>query len=460
MPFQALASPARFAATALLVCSLATVAAAQEPKVERLTLEQIIALVRDNPRARLAREETAIRKAQMREASAARWTKIDLQGWLAPSPEIECANADCSRTSNSEVQARLGGLFTGVKLEVAQPLYTFGKLDAVSRAARTATLASTHLEDAVMGDQAIDAARAYYGVKLARELRWMLEDGVERIAKAQKRMEKNLAEGSAEVTVQDRLRIQTLRAEVDARLTESREAETIALSSLRALVGRPAIDVDEEILGPVDIDLGESNQSYLDRADEGHPELAAARAGVTAARALAELESSKLWPDLLVAARLNLSYAQGTDNPPSAFANDPFNARGFGGGLVLRWNVDPMVQLARRARASAEASRARALADAAKLKMTVDVEKALAEARSARDRMTASTEGERAARGWVAAVLQADAVGTAEAKEIADAYIAYFGVRARLLQSTYDFNVATTRLRRATGGFSSHRNQP
>jgi len=460
MPSKGSANSARSAVVAVLLCALATAAHAEEPQVERLTLAQVIALVRDNPRARLAREETAIRRAQMREASAARWTKVDMQGWVAPSPEIECANADCSRTSNSEVQLRVGGLFTGFKLEVAQPLFTFGKLDAVSKAARTATEASTHLEDAVMGDQAVDAARAYYGVKLARELRWMLEDGLERIDKAQKRLEKNLEEGSADVTVQDRLRIQTLRAEVEARLTESREAEAVALSSLRALVGRASADVDEEVLDPVATQLGDSSERYLDQADGSHPELAAARAGVAAARALAELESSRLWPDLLVAGRLNLSYAQGTDNPPSAFANDPFNARGFGGALVLRWNIDPMVQLARRARASAEASRAGALADAAKLKMTVDVEKALAEARAARDRIAASRDGERAARGWVAAVLQADAVGAAEAKEIADAYIAYFGARARLLQSTFDFNIATTRLRRATGGFSSHRKHP
>jgi hypothetical protein len=47
--------------------------------------------------------------------------------------------------------------------------------------------------------------------------------------------------------------------------------------------------------------------------------------------------------------------------------------------------------------------------------------------------------------------MQADAIGTVTAREMADAYLAYFTIHTRLLQSTYEFDLALLTLRRAIG---------
>jgi hypothetical protein len=69
----------------------------------------------------------------------------------------------------------------------------------------------------------------------------------------------------------------------------------------------------------------------------------------------------------------------------------------------------------------------------------------------ARVRLASAKEGEKNARGWVASVIQADAIGTTSAQDLADAYLAYFTLHARMLQSTYDWNVAIMTLKRSTG---------
>ena len=69
----------------------------------------------------------------------------------------------------------------------------------------------------------------------------------------------------------------------------------------------------------------------------------------------------------------------------------------------------------------------------------------------ARARLASAREGEKNARGWVASVIQADAIGTTSARDLADAYLAYFTLHARLLQSTYDWNVAVMTLQRSIG---------
>ena len=119
--------------------------------------------------------------------------------------------------------------------------------------------------------------------------------------------------------------------------------------------------------------------------------------------------------------------------------------------LVLRWTLDPVSQAARTARASAELERGKALQSAAERATNFAVLQAYTRVSEAKKRLEAAREGEKSARGWVASVLQADAIGTASARDIADAYLAYFTLHGRLLQSIYDFNVAIFSLRRAFG---------
>jgi outer membrane protein TolC len=72
-------------------------------------------------------------------------------------------------------------------------------------------------------------------------------------------------------------------------------------------------------------------------------------------------------------------------------------------------------------------------------------------AKEAGARLDTARQGEKSARGWVASVLQADAVGTASARDLADAYLAYFTLRGRVLSSAYEWNVALAALARASG---------
>lgn len=444
--------------SALAVLILQSPAALAE-EVERVDLARLTELARHDPRADMARYQTAAARARHDEARAARYPKVDIVAFVAPSPEIRCENADCTRTTPEDASLALAGVFGGARVSAVQPLYTFGKLDAITRAAAKAATATERLEDSVAGDLTFDAARAYYGLKLARELRWMLEDGLAEIDKALAGLEERIEEGSGEVTIQDKLRVETLRAEVIARLTEARQAENTALAAVHALAGRTDIDVDDEPLEAVEYGLGEL-ASYLASADRQRPDLAAARVGAEAAEAKAEFERAHYWPDLVLYGTVDVARAQGADNPPSAFANDPFNKTSAGVALGLRWSLDPMTQRARTAQARADAARARALAELAATAATYDVRSAYGEAEAARARVDATRDGERSARGWVASVLQADAVGAAEAKDLADAFIAYFTLRARYVTSVYEWNIATVRLRRAAGEFTTAERRP
>jgi protease secretion system outer membrane protein len=458
MPTSRTARLARCTTLALAAACLAgsTATSTAEPAPRRLTLAELTALALQGPRASMARHDNRAARAQAAEARAARYPKLNLNSFVAPSPVITCDNPECTRTTPTDVTLDIGGVFGGATLSGVQPLYTFGKIGAITQAAQAAVQATARLEDAVAGDLAVDAARAYYGLKLARELRWMLEDGLAEIEKALTSLEERLEEGSGEATVQDRLRVETLRAEVKARLSEARQAETLALAGVRTLARDPDADIDEEPLEPVELELARA-ASYTDRARASRPELEAARAGAEAARAKQELESSRYWPDLALVGEAKIARAQSVDDPPSAFASDPFNTTSAAIGLVLRWQLDPMAQRARVAQARARSDRASALVEAVESLASFEAQAAHGEAVEAKKRVEAAIEGVKSARGWVAAVLQAEAVGAVETKDLADAFIAYFTLKARHATSIFEWNLATVRLGRVTGEFTAPR---
>ena len=421
---------------------------------ERVDLPALTRLAVHSPRAQMARHATRAAEARVGEVTGAIYPKFEITAQALPTPDIACDNADCTRTDPDNGLTGFSGIAGAARVEAIQPLYGFGRSGPILRAARAAARATSFLENAVAGDLAVEAARAYYGLKLARELAWMLEGGLEDIDKALTTIDELIEEGDGEATLQDRLRVATLQAEIQARLSEARQAEAIALAGIRALSGKDTVDIDQEPLEPVALTLAPVDD-YVTRAGTERPEIQAARAGAEAAHAKRKFESAGHLPVLYLFADYQLSSATGINDPPSLFAQDPYNHHFFQAGITLRWKVDFFTTRARVAQARAQAHQADALVALARDATGFDVRKTHAEAAQARARMEAAEKGEKTARAWVASVLQATAIGTIESKEVADALIAHFTLRARYMTSVYEWNVATVRLRRAVGNLGA-----
>jgi len=423
-----------------LVC-LPALAAAEPP---RLTLAQVIEKALAGPKARMAAGDRDAAAARIDEANAARLPRIKATAFGTISPDITCEDPACDQTRPQNFALRFDGVFGGAQLDITQPLYTFGKIAHARSAARAGLAAQQALADETAGDLAVDAARAYWGIKTARELGYMLDDGIDEITKALAKIDERNAD-APDVSIQDRQRVAVLLAEARVQRADAMMGETQALAGLRALVGAPDADVDADELAAV------TRPIPATASGQQRPQALAARSGAVAADELAELAAAYYWPDLALVGSAVIARATGVDDPPSAFANDPFNRSGAGLVLAMQWTLEPWTVKARVDRARAEASKARALSELAALGAGYDAQTALAEATASFAKVAAAADGEKAARTWLASVLQADAIGTAEPKDLADAYIAWFQMRARWVQAVFQWNVAVVRLDRAVG---------
>lgn len=437
----------------VIIGALATPAAA-EPT--RLTLEQLTARAVAGPKVEMAASDTDAARARVGEVTAALLPRITARAFVGPSPRIRCLDAACDATDPDGFAWDVDGVWTGLGLDVVQPIYAYGKAGPARQASRAGVRAQRALEDEAAGDVAVDAARAYWGLKLAREMRYMLEDGIEQLGGARARLVERIAEGDGEATIQDQQRLDTFIAEARIQLEDAQQGEDIALAAVRVLAGDENADIDEEPIEAIAYELA-AEDGYLARARDGRPQVIAAAEGARAAHALAELEASEYWPILTLVGAIDYSDAAGVDDPPDAIHDDPYHRTRASLQLTLTWKLEPWMTRTKVARAKAAARRATAQVDLARMGATLDQRTAYAEAARAQRRVAAATDGENSSRAWVAALVQADAVGAAEAKDLAEAYLGWFQMRARLANAIMQWNVATVRLERAAGGIRAPR---
>jgi outer membrane protein len=438
------------------------------------TLAEILDLARKgNPGLAAGAQATAGIEAQLVEARRNYLPTGELNSLLAPTNEIRCQDAsgyvnpdksaredNCVRTgftydasSWADAITHIRGVFTRTEVKLVQPIYTFGKISAGVAAAESGVKASQSRQFGLVADLELNVRKAYWGAKLAREILATLDEGSGYLEQAQKKIDQELADGSGDASVTDRLRLRTMRAEIDARILEAKRMSDLAHSGLRALIGPSApgdLDVDAAALEALSVP-SRSLADYEAGALQLRPEVKALEHLVAAKRALADVEQRRQYPDIVLIGTAAYAYANAIDTPHNAFAYNPFNTTGAGVAAGLLMPLDLGQKNAHAARVRAEAEEAEQRRREALGGISFEVEKAHTELKEAEERMKVVQKGEKAGRQWIAAVAQNIAVGLSEAKDFSDALMAFFQARVRYAQSMYDYNVAAAALTRATG---------
>ncbi|MES1165485.1 MAG: TolC family protein [Verrucomicrobiota bacterium] len=439
------------------------------------TLAELVEMARKgNPGVLAGGAAATVMEAQLSEARRNWWPSGDLLSFITLAPKIECwgpgkvappagtprdvREQNCVTTNanprdDPSILTKLAGPWWRTELRLIQPVWDFGKIAAGTAAAESGIAALREKQAGTASDVELNIHKAYWGLKLARELLDALAEGVGYVSDAQKKLDKQLADGEGTATVSDKLRLKIVRAEVDARTLETQRLASLALIGLRTLIGPDApanLDVDDAPLEPLEIPKRPVTY-YEEQARWNRPEVRALDMGLKAKHALSTLESRRAYPDLILIGTASFAYAPKIDTPSNAYAANPYNSLGAGVAAALRVPLDFGPKLARADRVQAEAEEFDLRRREALGGIALEVQKAHLEVTEGAARVDALRSGERAGKAWVTAVAQNFAIGLAEARDFSDALQAFFQMRARYLQSVYDLNVAAAALSRATG---------
>ncbi len=331
------------------------------------------------------------------------------------------------------------------------PIYTFGKIDSIKRAAEAQVRYNEWDLEKARQQVRMDVRRAFFGLMLARDALYIADDVLSKLNKAIDNTSGKISRGDTSVDDGDRLRLEIYRDELLARVAEARRGETYATAALRFLTGvQSSFDIPDEPLKMPETPLGPVVR-YLTAARLFRPDVNLARSGVAARRAQVDFARAQLFPNIGLG--LGFSYAVAPSATPqnTAWIGDGYNGFGAGFAFGVDWGLDLLPKNARLNFAESQLEEARALERYALGGVAVEVENAYASAVEAKTREQNWERAEHRSKRWISSVQDAVDLGTKDDRYLIDPLRAYVFARANHVQALMDVNVALSELARVTG---------
>lgn len=413
-----------------------------------LDLKQCLQLAEANfPKVQEARARLQAKQSQLREAYTEPFSQIQVTAGAGITPlwrgtSLYSPSSDAGLTSNMALAWQVG-------VEGMVPLWTFGKLTNLWKAADANVTVGKHEVKKEKDAIRLEVRRAYFGLQLARDSRLMLQDVLGQISKYVKNLEQQVQDEEADEL--DLLKLKMHEAELEARLSEAQKSETIARAGLRFFTGSPSeIDIPDLPLQRVEHELGPLVR-YLEAARRFRPEINMVRAGITARTAQMKMEQARYFPDIGVAFAAKITRAAEITDQRNPFAHDPANYNQYGLALAMRWKLDFLPQSARIAKAQADLEEMRAVERFALGGIATEVEKAFAEAQDAYTRLQAWGRATQYAKQWLIKIQQGLELGLFDDEEIIEPAKEYALKKFSEMSAIYEYNLALAQLAVATG---------
>lgn len=345
------------------------------------------------------------------------------------------------------------GVTLRVGAQLVQPLYTFGKISTAKDAATHGVRAAKHNVDITLGEVLLNVHRAYWTHMMTVSFSQGLQDGERILEKVIEKIETLIDDESGQVTENDRLRLMHALATIRVRLTDARVGQVLSLQALKLLVGREQNDpLRVATLDIEDVPSGlPSLAEQMTLARSQRPEVRALGALTEALDGFAEFRVRQLFPDVFLGGVIDMAITSNATNQTNPFIFDRFNYFDVGLGVGIRAELDVFQKLAQADMAKAEARTALARLEAVRQAVELDVQRVHQELAGAYTRLRDLEKAMTAGRGWLTSAVLAYDIGTGNARELVDAFIARATSEAEYFKTCFDVQVGTADLRRAVG---------
>lgn len=430
--------------TAALGAALLSASAAS---AETYTLADCLRLADGNaPQLKIAAEKVAQAHAQLDEVRWIPFSQWVAVGGISMVPEIK-GSPVYSPQGDVSYSEKMGPAYR-LAVDGAVPLYTFGKMEH-SSAAATAFVDVVKAEGTRGRDLVRhDVRRAFYGVQLARDGRYLVKQMRAEIRSVIDRFKSDENADESDVT-----RLELYYFESGARLGEMDKLERMHLATLRLLTGveeQKPFEIPEDPLAmppsPLLDDL-----VYLKSARIHRPEFKQLAGGMKARSELAEYNKSRMFPDIGMYLGAGFATAPYVSDQTNAFIVDNTNFNRYGYAFAFRWSPELLPNVARITLANAQLAELRNLELYALGGVGVEVVNAHAAARDAETREKYFGDAEKISKRWVVSVAAAIGAGLRPDSDLFDPFRAYLTNRYAHLVAIMDVDVARSQLALATG---------
>jgi outer membrane protein, multidrug efflux system len=423
-------------------------------KLHPYSLQECLLLAERNaPQIWAARAKLAFAHGQLDEAKwtpFSYWSASSTFGYLPPIGGTAFYNASPYQLLYQGFGDGWQPFFT-LSVRGTVPLWTFGKIETVKKAAEGRIRVSEWELEKNRQQIRFDIRRAFYGLMLSRDMQYLANDVLSKLNKAIRDITQKLERGEGVVEDVDRLRLEFNRDEILARVAEAKKNETLAIAALRFLTGvQTAFDIPDVPLERPNVQIGPVVR-YLTAARLFRPDVNMARAGVQARKYWLEFKRAELFPNIGLGLGAIYSIAPSADPQRAAWIGDPFNRFGASFGFGIEWGLDLLPKHARITQAESELEEARALERLALGGVGVEVENAYASLVEAKTREENWDRAEHRSKRWIASTQDAIDLGTKDERFLIEPLRAFVFARANHAQALMDLHITLSELARVTG---------
>lgn len=433
-----------------LLLSGVAVAAQAEPLARGAAIARALA---QNPQIAASRAVEAQAQARRSRVHAARLPSVTLAAALGPALKAQLTPGTAVGSTESaygDFDLSDLSLAVGGRVDVLQPLYTFGKISERLRAAELELRARQAQTEMTRADVAVTVARLYESLLLARDAGRFLEETEHWLARSLESAAE--AESDGAVT-EDMLSlraslgiVQLGRHQADAGFAQA-HAGVLAYLAYPEGTRLELAEAELELLPAA----ADGQRSLVQVGLRQRPELRALALGSAAYEALAAAEHADAHPDFFALGFVSGAYTPGRELVESRFVRDELNHLVPGLLLGVRWVLSGAQASERAAETRARAAELAHSRAWAVLAIPAEITRAVQDVERARKDAQDADVAAAAAKQWLVRASADFAVGLGDVRSVNDAADAFGRLRLAGLDAKFRHNVALADLARATG---------
>jgi outer membrane protein TolC len=444
-----IARAARLAGAVVLACLPATASSAGPAPLGVADCVRIA--LEDSPRIDEAEARVREWQARLAEVESLYWPKLIGLGYVAP---MYTVRGDQFHYETRWKRLKDWGPYTHLEALLAQPLYSFGRIEAGERAARERTEVEKARVREVRNAVALEVKRFYYMRLYALSMLPSLSSAADTVKSAIEHAEEAFEQGTGEATQTDIAKLRYAQSEVEKYLLIAANGAELAAAALKHTMGlgdgAPLALADEtmpEIPDAPEVELAKA----IFASSQERPEWTEITNGKQAAIDLAQAERLANAPIIFAAGMITLDWTPQRDPANNPYVYDPYNRVVGGVGVGLQFNLDPALAKAKAEGAGALGEEVDALARFAKTGIPLQVKKAHADVVQDRKLVEIADRGVAAAKKWLAFAAAAYTTGTGEARDVLEGLAAYVQARRGYFETVQSYFIARAELDFAIG---------
>lgn len=443
----------RFFCIVLFVIALSIIAVASEKKTA-LTFEDCVKKALElSPEVSASNEDVAVYKAKKMQADSALLPQIESLFVFGPSPEARAHQT--TPVVKTKEKTVISGVFGMADITVVQPLYTFGLISSYQQAAQSGIKASEAKTDTKKSEIIQRITQAYYGLLLANDAIALITEIKEGLQNAIKKAEEMLEKDSPSADELNIFKLKSFLGEVNRHLHEAQKGKQLATHGLLVSLGMSANDelvlADSSLQKLPPLELKDDIHSLIAKSQQFKPEFKMLKEGLNARAKLVEAEQSKRYPMIFLGAKASVASSTNRDKIDNPYISDYFNHAYGAVFLGAKWNIDFGITKGRIAEAKAEYNKLEHLKKLADDGIPFLVRKAYFEFEEASKNIVELEKSWQNARKWLVSAVANYDLGIADAKDMADAAVAYATLKGNYLKALYSQRIAYANLMSAVG---------